>query len=131
MCPVPPGLDGAAVPPASPRPCPESSSPETLLTHKSECSQSTYNRHRVSEQYCSETLPPLRGVGFLTYAAVTCQSLDTARGPESGDRFPVAAGANGGHPVAAAGSRGLPLTRLPVRSRPPAAGGNERRRRSL
>ena len=43
ISPVPPGLDGAAVPPASPRLAEvvlESSSPETILGDKSNCSES-------------------------------------------------------------------------------------------
>ena len=40
ISPIPLGLDGAAVSPASPRPCPESSSPDTILGHKSNCSES-------------------------------------------------------------------------------------------
>jgi len=40
ISPIPLGLDGAAVSPASPRPYPESSSPDTILGHKSNCSES-------------------------------------------------------------------------------------------
>ena len=61
MCPVPPGLVGPSVPALELPDLPRSSSPETSLVHKSECLQSLYSVHRVSERDRSETLPPLWG----------------------------------------------------------------------
>lgn len=75
--PAPTGLDGLAAPTADLDPGDRSSSPETRLTYKSDCSERSILLSWVFERPRSKTHPPFGGVGSTLFVTGTYQKRDT------------------------------------------------------